>query len=154
MKKVVFNRVFDEKPAEIFSSKFDHESKLLAIGLGDSRVKVINTSSMSNVHIFPSGVASRGVELPCTSLSWKPKSHDGPILLSGNADGSLMQLQTNTGKKTHHSLEKDNQILTVEYNCLGNHFATAGKDYRVFFTILFESQRTSFMASRMAFLVK
>lgn len=57
------------------------------------------------------------------------------ILVSGNADGNVSLWKTGSGKRVYQISEKDNQILCLDYNCLGSHFATAGTDFQAIFSI-------------------
>lgn len=65
-----------------------------------------------------------------------PSKNKG-VLVAGNADGTITQWQASTGKLLAKIQEPDNQILALDYTVSGQNFASAGQDFKVFYSLFF-----------------
>lgn len=121
---------FGNPDAEVFCIKIDEEDSFLAGGTTDG---VIRVYSLANGNLINNLVGS-DTYTPTTCLRWRPHafpSKSKAILLSGNADGNISQWHAGSGKIIHQIIEKNNQILALDYNNSGNVFASAGKDFKI-----------------------
>ena len=58
------------------------------------------------------------------------------ILVSVNSDGTIMHWHAPTGKMLYKSVEPNQSLMCLDFNNDGSKFATAGKDFHVFFSLL------------------
>jgi COMPASS component SWD3 len=70
---------------------------------------------------------------PITALRWRPNKHIATkqIVVTVNADGSIIHWHADKGKILHKMYEPDNGIMCMDYNLDGSRLATAGKDFHV-----------------------
>lgn len=120
--------VFEEK-SEIMAVKINPGDKLVACGYGDGFVRLFNTkSNMKGLEIN----TAQKEHSPVTALHWRPinpeEQTSSTVLLVANANGSIYQYDSKTGKEIFHRKEEGNQIMAVDYNSQGNEFCTAGRD--------------------------
>lgn len=70
------------------------------------------------------------MQTPTTCLRWHPNKQNNQLLLSGNADGSILLWNAVKGKQHHRLIEK-NSIFSLDYSADGTKYATGGKDFHV-----------------------
>lgn len=127
MKRIMFNNILSHPGEEVYSVRYSPDSLLLAAGIGDGTVRIVKVASNT---LLQKVEAAKELYTPCTVVKWKPKKDTG-ICIAGCSNGSFLQFHAVSGKEIHYGKEENNQILTLDYDCEGNKFATAGKDYNV-----------------------
>lgn len=103
---------------------------MAACGYTDGYMRVFNLSTDNK--ICEVSINSKPKEhIPINCLRWRPQNQHSSIssvILVGGTNGSLYQFAAKTGKQLFHTVEEENQILSMDYHPEGLNFATAGKD--------------------------
>lgn len=70
---------------------------------------------------------------PTTCLRFRPTkaNKNTEALLSANSDGTIIQWNVTKGKQLAKVIEKNHQILCLDYNVEGTSFVTAGRDFKI-----------------------
>ncbi|KAL7749509.1 hypothetical protein RI367_005064 [Sorochytrium milnesiophthora] len=112
---------------EVHSVKFSNDDSYIACGLGTGTVKVLHAKS---AEVVQSLSKTGGLAVPCTAVTWRP-APGNTTTPSSDPDGTIMQWHAQTGAVLGRIEEPDNQVLSVDYRCDGESFATAGADCMV-----------------------
>lgn len=114
---------------ELLCCRFDQEDNLLAAGTSDGLINIYAVNSSGTALQTLNGAEASGV--PITCMRWRPytsTSKSRQILVTGCGDGNITHWHVPSGKLLHRIVEKDNQVLCLDYDKEGTSFATGGKD--------------------------
>ena len=123
--------------SEVFTVRFSPDDRFLAAGCGDGVVRIYNAVTGKLTYSLNQSPSSSnsvlGDKLPTTAIRFRPAgtSKTRNVLLAANADGSVSHWHITSGKCLHSTVEKNNQVLCIDYKSDGSQFATAGKDHTV-----------------------
>jgi COMPASS component SWD3 len=116
---------------DVFSVRFDPNDKYIAAGCKDGTIRIYNLSSKKESYILN----YEGTEkVPITSVRWRPLKSTKPtknVLLSVNANGTVQQWHTTSGKLLMSLKDEHNELYCADYDDSGSKFATGGKDGKI-----------------------
>ena len=113
---------FDKE--ECYTLRYDEESKNLAAGYSTGKIAIYNFEKKEKDPDYRKSYALS--TFPITCLRWKPSSKT--TLITVNAEGFIIQLQSESGKVLQKIEEKNNPLMCVDYSSDGLLFATGGSD--------------------------
>ncbi|KRX02042.1 WD40-repeat-containing domain [Pseudocohnilembus persalinus] len=130
-KKIQLKQYFESQETEIFTIRFDFWDELIAVGCSDGQVRVYNQHLNKLESQFK--CYSNDDAAPVTCLRWRPTTHcpTKQVLVTVNADGSIMHWHAKSGKPLHRMVQPDQSILCLDYNKDGSQFVTSGNDFHV-----------------------
>ncbi|CAM9250842.1 unnamed protein product [Pylaiella littoralis] len=119
-----------ENSAEVFTTRFAPEGKLLAAGCGDGTIRIFHVSTGRLAYNLQSASSQ---SLPTTSLRFRPaiaQSKTRNVLVSCNAAGEINHWHITSGKCLS-TIKEDDQFYALDYRKDGSVFAATGKNHTV-----------------------
>ncbi|KAG4104036.1 WD40 repeat-like protein [Neocallimastix lanati (nom. inval.)] len=115
---------------------FSQNDEYIALGLANGTIKVYQpqTGALVSSLAYPNA-NDESYNIPCTSLSFRNVVNSDKkaknVLIAGYANGAVIHWHVTSGQKLQMNIEENNQINSLSYNQLGNHYCTAGSDCHV-----------------------
>jgi WD40 repeat protein len=114
--------------SEVFCTRYSPDGNFIAVGCGDSSIRIFNTKTGESIHILQSGSS---VSLPTTCIRFRPSVEAGKtknVFIASNAGGLVQHFHMASGKCLHTTEEPGNQIYALDYNSDGSMYCSAGRD--------------------------
>ena len=112
--------------SEVLCLRYNHNGKLLAIGLTTGTIMIYSVESKAFVYVLRHGSPS---SVPVTSMKWKPEGPDeeyGYQLMATYVSGEVKTWHVTTGSCLKSHKEDDVQLLVGAYNSSGSHCIAGG----------------------------
>jgi len=121
---------------DIFSVRFDQESKYIAVGYGNGVIKIYNAMTAKLSYQLIMSSVKEDERLPITCIRWKPLSYGGKssnILASTCADGSINIWQCTTEKLlVNTKTPQGGDLYAMDYFVDGSKYIVSGKMHSVY----------------------
>lgn len=116
-------------PAEIMCCRFSGNGQQLAIGMtsGDTNVYAIDSTGAPTVVLQDSDTTERNMPVTCAKYVPVPEGKLSSVLITTYGDGLIKFWRFMTGECVQ-TLDVDEQVLALSFDCLGKYFQIAGED--------------------------
>ncbi|XP_043190858.1 sterol regulatory element-binding protein cleavage-activating protein-like [Amphibalanus amphitrite] len=116
-------------PSEVMCCRFSSRGNYLAIGMvtGSTSIHHTDTAASQMVLLQDSDTLERCMPVTCSKFVPVPEGKASSVLLSTYGDGLIKFWRFQTGDCLQ-TLDVDEQVLALSFDCLGKYFQIAGED--------------------------
>lgn len=106
---------------EVFCLAYSKKEPTLAAGYANGMIALYDTANPTKFKLL------KNSEYPITSIKWKPNAAE--ILVAAYSDGRIIHWHSKSGKQlSFMNEEKENPIMSLDFDSTGDKFATGGND--------------------------